>query len=178
MWLIQFPCYWWVHFLSPITCYGTRVFARASVPWIFVNNWRPQVSEAAWEISGRTPWWHHQMQTLFSTALDNTKTKSKSKKTHFQTDVQLFSSMYIPCQAIESDKDTWESHMTNIIGIKWHDASHRQIWPRALLRFDGDQHNQCLGYPAKRALPAMLTHDRWGPFGRIPSMSPMLMSDQ
>ena len=26
-------------------------------------------------------------------------------------------------------------------------------------------------YPAKRALPAMLTHGRWGPFGRIPSLS-------
>ena len=24
------------------------------------------------------------------------------------------------------------------------------------------------GYPAKRALPTMLTHGRWGPFGRIP----------
>ena len=24
-------------------------------------------------------------------------------------------------------------------------------------------------YPTKRALPAMLTHGRWGPFGRIPS---------
>ena len=28
-------------------------------------------------------------------------------------------------------------------------------------------------YPAKRALPAMLTHGRWGPFGRIPSISPV-----
>ena len=27
------------------------------------------------------------------------------------------------------------------------------------------------GYPAKRALPVMLTHGRWGPFGRIPSIS-------
>ena len=26
------------------------------------------------------------------------------------------------------------------------------------------------GYPAKRALPAMLTHGRYGPFGRIPSI--------
>ena len=28
----------------------------------------------------------------------------------------------------------------------------------------------CRGYPAKMALTAMLTHGRYGPFGRIPSM--------
>ena len=28
----------------------------------------------------------------------------------------------------------------------------------------------CRWYPAKRALPAMLKHGRWDPFGRIPSM--------
>ena len=28
----------------------------------------------------------------------------------------------------------------------------------------------CQGYPAKRALPAMLAHGRYGPFGRIPLM--------
>ena len=47
---------------------------------------------------------------LFNTALDNTEKKSRSKVTNLKTDVQLFSRMYISCQAREGDMDAFFKH--------------------------------------------------------------------
>ena len=47
---------------------------------------------------------------LFDTALDNTEKKSRSKVTNLKTDVQLFSRMYLSCQAREGDMDAFFKH--------------------------------------------------------------------
>ena len=54
---------------------------------------------------------------------------------------------------------------------------HSSLRSRAMSSFDFGYAGYIDGNLPKRALPAMLTHDRWGPFGRIPSISAVVFHD-